>query len=411
MCVITCFVHIRGVTTELSLTCKPNFSSIFHRVKPLTLLASSPVRFFPVRFLLLLVLSFACAWPTFATAAGHHGKKHATHHVRTTPFGPRAEMTQLATDIAQEQQLPVSWVRHQLSSARRVQGLEKMVMPPPTSSPKNWAAYQARFIEPRRIDAGVKFWQTHKEALERAQNTYGVPAELVVGVIGVETFYGQHMGNYKVLDVLTTLAIYFPPEHPRAQERQAFFKSELGYFLKMLHTQPKGQAPITGSYAGAMGWPQFMPSSWSRFAVDFDGDGRIDLLKSPVDAIGSVANYFKAFGWQTGMPTHYPVQFDETKLDKPTLLAPDILPSFSAASMRDKGVFLEAQAQQHKGNLALVELFNGTDAPSYVVGTENFYVVTRYNWSSYYALAVIELGEAVRTAMQIGIRRDINSER
>ena len=390
MCVITSFVHIRGVTTELSLTCKPHFFSIFHRVKP-------PIQFsfFLVRFLSLLVFSFVCAWTSVALAAGH-GKKHAAHHIRTSPFGAHEAITQLATDISQEQQLPLAWVRHQLSTARRVQGLEKMVMPPPATSPKNWAAYQARFIEPRRIEAGVKFWQTHQEALERAQSTYGVPAELIVGVIGVETFYGQHMGNYKVLDVLTTLAVYFPAEHPRAQERQAFFKSELGYFVKMLHNQPKKAAAITGSYAGAMGWPQFMPSSWSRFAVDFDGDGRIDLLKSPVDAIGSVANYFKAFGWQTGMPTHYPVQFDETKLDKPTLLAPDILPSFSAASMRDKGVLLEAHAQQHKGNLALVELFNGTDAPSYVVGTENFYVVTRYNWSSYYALAVIELGEAVK---------------
>ena len=246
----------------------------------------------------------------------------------------------------------------------------------------------------------MRFWQTHKEALERAQNTYGVPVELIVGVIGVETFYGQHMGKYKVLDVLTTLALHFPPEHPRAQERQAFFKSELGYFLKMVHAQPKGQSAITGSYAGAMGWPQFMPSSWTRFAVDFDGDGRIDLLKNPVDAIGSVANYFKAFGWQTGMPTHYPAQFDEAKLDKPTLLAPDILPSFSAASMQDKGMVLTSDAQQHKGNLALVELFNGSDAPSYVVGTENFYVVTRYNWSSYYALAVIELGAVIASEIK-----------
>ena len=389
MCVITCFVHMRDECIELSLTCKLSFFSIVYRVKLPSLLT-----YFLTRFLLVIAISVGCIGLPNALAAGQ-SKKHKVHSVRTTPFGPRAEMAQLATDISQDHQLPVAWVRHQLSLARRVQGLEKMVMPPPSSSPKNWAAYQARFIEPRRIEAGVKFWQTYKDALERAQNTYGVPAELVVGVMGVETFYGQHMGNYKVLDVLTTLALHFPPEHPRVQERQAFFKSELGYFLKMVHAQPKGQAAITGSYAGAMGWPQFMPSSWSRFAVDFDGDGRIDLLKSPIDAIGSVANYFKAFGWQTGMPTHYSVQFDEAKLDKPTLLAPDILPSFSAASMRDKGVLLEGDAQQHKGNLALVELFNGADAPSYVVGTENFYVVTRYNWSSYYALAVIELGQAV----------------
>jgi membrane-bound lytic murein transglycosylase B len=393
MCVITCFVHMRDECIELSLTCKLSFFSIVYRVKLPSLLT-----YFLTRFLLVVAISAGCIGLPNALAAGQ-SKKHKAHSVRTTPFGPRAEMAQLAADLSQDQQLPVAWVRHQLSLARRVQGLEKMVMPPPSSSPKNWAAYQARFIEPRRIEAGVKFWQTYKDALERAQNTYGVPAELVVGVIGVETFYGQHMGNYKVLDVLTTLALHFPPEHPRAQERQAFFKSELGYFLKMVHVHPKGQTTVTGSYAGAMGWPQFMPSSWSRFAVDFDGDGRIDLLKSPVDAIGSIANYFKAFGWQTGMPTHYLVQFDEAKLDKPTLLAPDILPSFSAATMRDKGVLLESSAQQHKGNLALVELFNGADAPSYVAGTENFYVVTRYNWSSYYAMAVIELGSAIKEGL------------
>lgn len=394
MCVITCFVHMGDECIELSLTCKPSFSSIFYRVKLPILLTS-----FPMRFLVFFAVFIACTCSS-ATLAAVHGKKHKPHQIRTTPFSPRAELAQLANDISQDQQIPVAWVRHQLSNARRVQGLEKLVMPPPTSSPKNWTAYQARFIEPRRIEAGVRFWQTHKEALERAQNTYGVPVELIVGVIGVETFYGQHMGKYKVLDVLTTLALHFPPEHPRAQERQAFFKSELGYFLKMVHAQPKGQVAITGSYAGAMGWPQFMPSSWTRFAVDFDGDGRIDLLKNPVDAIGSVANYFKAFGWQTGMPTHYPAQFDEAKLDKSTLLAPDILPSFSAASMQDKGMVLTSDAQQHKGNLALVELFNGSDAPSYVVGTENFYVVTRYNWSSYYALAVIELGAVIASEIK-----------
>ena len=133
--------------------------------------------------------------------------------------------------------------------------------------------------------------------------------------------------------------------------------------------------------------------------TDFDGDGQIDLLNNPVDAIGSVANYFKAFGWQTGMPTHFPVEFDETRLDKPTLLAPDILPTFSVNNFTAKGAVLQGPALQHPGQLALVELFNGNDAPSYVAGTENFYVVTRYNWSSYYALAVIELGAAVKAAL------------
>jgi membrane-bound lytic murein transglycosylase B len=148
-----------------------------------------------------------------------------------------------------------------------------------------------------------------------------------------------------------------------------------------------------------MGMPQFMPSSWVRYAVDFDGDGRVDLFGSAADAIGSVASYFKAFNWQPGMPTHYPVRFDDSLLDKEALLAPDILPSFSVASFAAKGALLDGEAQNHRGPLALVELQNGEEPPSYVAGTENFYAITRYNWSSYYAMAVIELGREVAGAM------------
>jgi membrane-bound lytic murein transglycosylase B len=142
-----------------------------------------------------------------------------------------------------------------------------------------------------------------------------------------------------------------------------------------------------------------MPSSWAKWAVDFDGDGQIDLARSPADVIGSVANYFRSYGWHTGMPTHYPVTFDASRLDKDALLAPDILPSFSVASFTAKGAVLPPEAMQHKGPLALVELQNGTDEPTYVAGTENFYVITRYNWSSYYAMAVIELGKEVKAAL------------
>ena len=145
-----------------------------------------------------------------------------------------------------------------------------------------------------------------------------------------------------------------------------------------------------------MGMTQFMPSSWARWAVDFDGDGRIDLAASPADAIGSVANYFKSYGWRTGLPTHYPVSFDPSRLDKDALLAPDILPTFSVASFMAKGAVLQGPALANPGPLALVELQNGDDPPSYVAGTENFYVITRYNWSSYYAMAVIELGREVK---------------
>ena len=326
-------------------------------------------------------------------AVSHKAAAHKAAN-RGPVYGKTTEATALADELALQYKLPQTWVREQISKAQHLKGVPKMVLPPTVPTAKNWRAYRERFIESRRIDAGTQFWQTYESALTRAEQTYGVPAEMIVGIIGVETFYGQNMGNYRVLDALTTLTLNFPAAHPRAAERQAFFKSELGHFLAQAHSQ--GNASATGSFAGAMGWPQFMPSSVAKFAVDFDGDGRIDLRNSPVDAIGSVANYFKAFGWQTGMPTHYPVGFDETRLDKPTLLAPDILPSFSVSNFTAKGAVLDEQAQKHNGPLALVELFNGEESPSYVAGTENFYVVTRYNWSSYYALAVIELGQAIK---------------
>ena len=222
-----------------------------------------------------------------------------------------------------------------------------------------------------------------------------MPAHIVVGIIGVETLYGQHTGNFRVLDALATLAFDFPAEHPRAAVRTGYFRGELEQFLRIAHREGTDPAQWRGSYAGAYGLPQFMPTSIEKYAVDFDGDGHIDLLRSPVDAIGSVAHYLHAFGWKPGMPTRYPARFDAATLDLPTLLGPDILPTFGADTLAAKGVLLDDAARAHAGPLALVELFNGDAPPSYVIGTENFYAITRYNWSSYYALAVIELGEAV----------------
>lgn len=314
-------------------------------------------------------------------------------------YAARPDALQFADDLAARRDLDREWVRQAIGQARFLPQVPKLMLPPPKGTAKNWNLYRSRFVEPVRIRAGLRFWQQNQAALERAEREYGVPAEIIVGIIGVETLYGQQMGNFRVMDALATLAFDFPDAHPRAPERREFFRRELEQFLSLTNRSNTDPFEPRGSYAGAMGLGQFMPSSWVRYAIDYDGDGRIDLFRSSADAIGSVANYFRGHGWTPGMPTHYGVQFDTARLQLEELLLPDILPTFSAERMQALGVVLDEAGARHTGPLALVELQNAGNAPAYVAGTENFYAVTRYNWSSYYALAVIELGREVAAEM------------
>lgn len=352
-----------------------------------------------MRILSLILMSLALLFSA-NTQAAEAAKKSKSKNKSSAPtagstYAQRPDAMAWAERMAQENQLDPKWVKAQLAQAKLIPSIPRLIMPDAQVSQKNWAAYRARFIEPKRIQAGLHFWQRHQKLLNQAEQTYGVPPWLVVGVIGVETFYGQHTGNFRVLDALSTLSFDFPKEHPRATERQAFFSKELAQFLVMASKEKVNPTKLKGSYAGAMGLPQFMPSSWANFAVDFDGDKHIDLFKNPADVIGSVAHYFKAFQWQSGMPTHYAVSFNREQLDMEALMAPDILPTFSVGNFLAKGAVLEGDALNHKGQLALIELLNGEGPASYLAGTENFYAITRYNWSSYYAMAVIELGQAV----------------
>ena len=320
-------------------------------------------------------------------------------------YATRPDVMAFADELASRRKLDPQWVRQAMGESSFNPTVSRLMQPPTKTFVKNWRVYRSRFIDPVRIAAGVRFWKANAATLERAEKEYGVPADIIVGIIGVETIYGRDTGSFRVMDALMTLAFDFPSNHPRAQERSTYFRGEVEQFLALQNQRQANPMDVKGSYAGAMGMPQFMPSSQAKYAVDFDGDGNIDLWNSPADVIGSVANYFKSYGWQSGMPTHYPVRFDASKMDMDALMAPDILPTFGVASFMAKGAVLEGPALEHKGPLALIELLNGPDAPSYVAGTENFYVITRYNWSSYYAMAVIELGREVAQAMSKNSRR------
>ncbi len=357
---------------------------------------------------LIFTILFIALQAINTPATAQNGTKKQLNSKSSTQYelyATRAEAMRMADDIAERRDLDKDWVRNAIGQARNMGQISRLMQPAPKGTAKNWRVYRSRFIDPVRIKAGVKFWQDNAATLAKAEKEFGVPAEIIVGIIGVETIYGRDTGSYRVIDALTTLTFDFPASHPRALERQAFFKGELEHFLSL--TSRSGVDPLSprGSYAGAMGLPQFMPSSWVKYAIDFDEDGKVDLFTSPADVIGSVANYFKAFKWQPGMPTYYPVTFDAATLDMDALMAPDILPTFSVASFMAKGANLNAAGAAHTGPLALIELQNGDpgiagNTPSYVAGTENFYAITRYNWSSYYAMSVIDLGREV--AQQMG---------
>jgi len=338
--------------------------------------------------------------------AGKKAKKRkclATKTPAPSSYADHPAARAAAYSMAQSNALSRSWVRATLAQAHMLPDVVRAVTPAQDPGVRNWQVYRDRMVDPVRIEAGVQFWSRNAKTLERAERETGVPASVIVGILGVETIYGKRMGKYRVLDALATLAFDFPASHPKAPARAAYFLQELESFLVWCQATGRDPLAVRGSYAGAMGMAQFMPSSWQKYAVDFDADGRIDLFDNSKDAIGSIANYLAAFGWKAGMPTHYPVQLDATRLDLPALLEKDIVPSMSPAQMAERGVILPTQAMQHAGPLALIELVNGNDAtPSYVAGTDNFYVVTRYNWSSFYALSVIELGLAVQAQMLAG---------
>ena len=282
----------------------------------------------------------------------------------------------------------------------------KLVLPSPTPSLKNWRAYQSRFIEPIRINAGVKFWRANQATLQRAATQFGVPPEVIVGIIGVETIYGKYMGNFRALDALTTLTFDYP-NTPNRAERQVTFRKNLEDLLVWTRDSQIDPTTVLGSYTGAIGIPQFLPSSIVQYAVDFDGNGRIDLRTSPADAIGSVANYLKQNGWEPGRPVVWRIAGDEGSQGIAEAAAdghPE--PHWSLAQLTKAGMLLTEPGlnlgAEAATPLTVVDLPTPGRAIAYTLGLKNFYVLTRYNRSFFYALAVYQLGEAVKARMAAG---------
>lgn len=248
---------------------------------------------------------------------------------------------------------------------------------------RSWQRYRARFVNDRRIAAGLRFWQQNEAALQRAAAIYGVPEEVIVAIIGVETEYGRNMGKFGVMQALATLAFRYPP-------RADFFRDELEQYLLLARENGFEPLALKGSYAGALGIPQFMPSSLRRYAVDFDGDGRIDLAHSRADAIGSVASFLAQHGWEPGAPVAVPATVAG---DAAPLLALGAVPDHPLREFTAAGVHADGP---EAAPAALVDLVS-PDAPTeYWIGFRNFYVITRYNRSSFYAMAVFELATALR---------------
>ena len=280
--------------------------------------------------------------------------------------------------------------------ARFIDSAVQLVKPAPPGKPKNWQAYSSRFIEPIRVQAGVRFWEANAEALARAEATYGVPAEIIVGIIGVETIYGRDTGRFRVVDVLTTLAFAYP-EAPNRLDRMAFFRGELENTLLLARKENIDPFSLLGSFAGAVGMPQFMPGNILKYGVDFDGNGIVDLRGSPADAIGSVANFLVEHGWDrnnTG-PSVFPADVAPSQAWQSLLGGLDA--RYQPAELEAAGV--ATRTALPAGRLyGLIDLQNGADPTEYWVANANFFAITKYNRSYFYAMSVVELGRAVRLA-------------
>lgn len=296
----------------------------------------------------------------------------------------REDVTEFIEKFSSKHQYPISDLKKLINGVEKQEKVLEAIQRP-AEKKKNWEEYKAIFITPKRIDKGMQFWTDNAQILAAAERKFGVPPEIVVAIIGVETFYGKYEGKFRVLDSLVTLGFDYPP-------RQTFFRSELEQFLLLTQEEGFDASAIKGSYAGAMGKSQFISSSYRVYAIDFDEDGRRDLWQSNEDIIGSVANYFSEHGWQEGQPISMPVTLVGERYRD--LLDKGLRPAALASDLPNYDVQLNYNEYSQK-KVALLELKNH-NSEEYWVGFENFYVITRYNHSHMYAMAVFQLSQQIK---------------
>ncbi len=305
-------------------------------------------------------------------------------------YGQHAQTQDFIDEMVRDHGFEPEPLRQWLGQAEKKQNILDAIARPAERT-KTWKEYRPIFIVPARIDNGVKFWRENQAALTRAEQEFGVPAEYIVAIIGVETNYGRNTGSHRVIDALATLAFDYPPRAP-------FFRKELQNYFLLTREQKQDPLKFKGSYAGAMGYGQFMPSSYRSYAVDFDGDGFTDIWGNTTDAIGSVANYFKQHGWQSGQPVVSRVRPEgESGTDAFNSINP---PTVTVAEWKKRGY--QPISDLSPDAKAVILKLDGQHGEEYWLGLQNFYVITRYNRSHLYSMAVHQLSQLIKEKMEAG---------
>jgi len=322
-----------------------------------------------IRIFLLLLLFPAAAWASYAE---------------------RPEVKAFVQDLVKRHGFVESELKRVFGRVKRADPVLEAISRP-AERVRTWEEYRSALLTDRRVAEGLEFWKKYRRTLERAEKKYGVAPEYIVAIIGVETFYGRNTGNWRVVDALTTLAFDYPP-------RSSFFRNELEQYLLFARAAGVDVFSVKGSYAGAIGLPQFMPSSTRAYAVDFDGNGHIDLQKSRADAIGSVANFLKVHGWQRDADVLLDARVAG---DGWRPFSGGLEPKHSLLALREAGIAFDSP-QPAGAQVVLVELASGERPSDFRVALRNFYVITRYNRSAFYAAAVSDLARELRKGYDLG---------